>query len=285
MRVDANISIRPEGSSELNTKVEVKNMNSIRHVGDAIAHEIKRQIECITTGEAIKLHTRLWDPEKGVTTPMRGKFAGPCVPDPSVPPIVLTENEVNEIRSRLPVMPAQRREQFIQRYRLTSEEATLMSAERETAEYFETLVGECQSPRTAVHWISGQLLPALKERNQTASETTVTPNRLGRVLRMVESNEINANAAREVFLLLFDSEASPEEIVAQRGFKQITDSSELEILVDRLLKENPSAVDDYKQGKEKAIGFLVGQAMRASQSKANPKLLREMIVQKLSQEK
>lgn len=282
MRVDANISIRPQGSCELNTKVEVKNMNSIRHVGDAIAYEIKRQIESVTAGETIILHTRLWDPDKGITTPMRQKFAGPCIPDPSVPPIIMTQKELDEIRSHLPVMPAQRRELFMKQYQLSQEESVLMSAERETAEYFEAVIGERQSPRTAAYWISGQLLPILRERNQTASETSVTPQRLARLLRMIESNEITVNAGREVFMLLFESNDSPEQIVERRGFKQITDTSELESIVDRLLEENQDAVDNFRNGNEKSMGFLIGQAMRASQGKANPKILREMIVKKIN---
>ncbi|RJP35497.1 MAG: Asp-tRNA(Asn)/Glu-tRNA(Gln) amidotransferase subunit GatB [Candidatus Omnitrophota bacterium] len=282
VRVDANISIRPHGSDEMNTKVEVKNMNSIRHVGDAIAYEIKRQTERVNAGEAIRLHTRLWDPEKEITTPMRGKFSGPCVPDPSVPDVVITESWLNELRSRLPMMPAQKREEFVKQYQLTQEEATLMSAERETAEYFEALAGLCQSPRTAAHWISGQLLPALKDRNQSIAETPITPQRLASLLRMIEAEAVNANAGREVFTLLFESNQSAEEIVAQKGLKQVTDATELEAIAERLIAANPGAVEDFRAGKEKSIGFLVGQAMRASQGKANPKLMREIFLSKLS---
>ncbi len=281
MRADANISIRPRGSDELNTKVEVKNMNSIRHVGDAIAYEIKRQTDRVNAGETIRLHTRLWDPDKGITTPMRGKFSGPCVPDPSVPDVVIDEHWLSEIRSQLPMMPAQKREQFVKQYQLTQEEATLMSAERETAEYFETLAGFCQSPRRAAHWTSEQLLPALKEKDQSISETPVTPKRLASLLNMIEKDEVNANAGKEIFSLLFESDQSVEEIVEQHGFKQVTDTTQLEALVDQLIADNPSAVEDFRAGKEKAIGFLVGQAMRASQGKANPKLVRRILLSKL----
>jgi len=171
MRADANISLRPKGSDELNTKVEVKNMNSIRHVGDAIRYEIERQAKLYRAKEAIVLHTRLWDPVKGVTVPMRAKFSGPCVPDPSVPDVVLSKEWLDELRARLPEMPGQRHARFINQYGLTREESTLMSEEREVAEYFEAVVSQVRSPRLAAQWISAHLLPAIRDKGQSLAET------------------------------------------------------------------------------------------------------------------
>jgi aspartyl-tRNA(Asn)/glutamyl-tRNA(Gln) amidotransferase subunit B len=282
LRADANISLRPRGSDQLNTKVEVKNMNSIRHVGDAIVHEIKRQTERLDAGEPIRLHTRLWDPVKGVTTPMRGKFSGPCLPDPSVPAIVISDEHLEEMRARLPMMPAQKREQFVKQYKLSQEEAALMSAERDVAEYFEAVAGACQSPRTPLHWIASQLLPTLKERDQSLSDTPVTPERLAGLLTMIETGEITANVAKEVLTLLFDSDQTAAQIVEQRGFKQVTDTAELEAIVDQLLAANQDAVQNFRKGKKQALVFLVGQVMRASQGKANPQLVRKIIDSKLA---
>ena len=281
MRVDANISLRPPGSDELNTKVEVKNMNSIRHVGDAITHEIERQTERLKAGESIVLHTRLWDPAKEVTTPMRGKFSGPCVPDPSVPEIVASQEWLAQMRDRLPEMPDRKKERFLTQYGLALEDATLMSAERDVADYFEGTAKGCSAPRAA-QWVAGQLLPMLKERGQTPGDTTVTPSRLAELLSMVDRNEVNVNAAKEVFSLLFESDRTPTEIVEQSGLKQVSDSAALEQVVDDILAANPSAVEDFRNGKKQAVGFLVGQAMRASRGKANPKLVRELLDAKLA---
>lgn len=281
MRVDANISIRPRGSDQLNTKVEVKNMNSIRHVGDAIAYEIDRQAGSLKAGEPIVLHTRLWDPEKRVTVAMRGKFEGPCVPDPSVPQIMITDEWLNKLSSRLPEMPGKKVERFGRDYGLTHEEAVLMSSERDLSEYFEAVVDRNVPPRTAVHWIATQLLPALKEHNQTIINTPVIPERFAGLLAMLERDEVNANSAKEVLIRLFDSDQAPEAIVEQYGFKQVSDTAEIGALVDQVLASNPSAVADFKSGKGKAMGFLIGQAMQASRGKANPKLIKEILVERI----
>lgn len=282
LRVDANISLRPRGSAELNTKVEIKNMNSIRNLGDAIAYEVERQAGLLRAGEAIILHTRLWDPEKGVTASMRGKFEGPCVPDPSVPEIIISEEWLSEMRSRLPEMPGQKAGRFVQEYGLTPEEAMLVSSERELSEYFEAVVSQGPSPRLVVHWLATQLLPALKERNQTVRDTSVTPSRFAGLLLMLEKDEVNAGSVREVLGQLFEGDQRPEDIVRERGFKQVSDAAALEAVVDRILTDHPSAIDDFRSGNAKVLGFLIGQAMRVSQGKANPKLLREMLISRLS---
>jgi len=281
MRADANISLRPRGTEELNTKVEVKNMNSVRHVGDAIAHEIERQTERLNSGSPIVLHTRLWDPVRAVTTPMRGKFAGPCLPDPSVPEIVASPEWLAEMRTRLPEMPEQKRDRFVTQYGLTREDAALMSAARDVADYFEATAEVCP-PSLATQWMATQLLPALRERAQSAADTPVTPRRFADLLKMVDRGEVNANAAREVLALLFESQDTPAQIVEQGDFKQVSDTAEIEAVVEQVLAANPEAVADYRSGKKKAAGFLVGQAMRASQGKANPQLVQELLQAKLT---
>ena len=283
MRVDANISIRPRGTIQMNTKVEVKNMNSIRHVGDAIAYEIGRQGAAVQAGEAVVLHTRLWDPEKKATLPMRAKFEGPCVPDPSVPAIELSPEWIEKMRSRLPDMPAARAERFVRQHGLTGEEARFLSSDPETAGYFEGLVNEGIAPRTAMHWLTTQLVPALRERQQELPSSPVTPARFAALLRMLARDEINANAAREVLVHLFDSSETPEAIVSARGFRQVSDQVALDALVDGVLAAQPAAVADVRRGQGKALGFLVGQVMQASGGKANPKVIRDLLARRLAQ--
>lgn len=282
MRVDANISIRPKGTNQMNTKVEVKNMNSIRHVSDAIAHEISRQGAAVQAGEAVILHTRLWDPDKKVTLPMRAKFEGPCVPDPAVPAIELSAHWIEKMRSRLPEMPAARAERFVQQYGLTCEEAIFLSTDPEVAGYFEALTGQGIAPRTSMHWLTTQLIPAVKDRSLELNSSPVTPARFAALLKMLAQDEINANAAREVLAHLFDSGETPEAIVNARGFKQVSDADALEAMIDKVLAAQAAAVADFRAGQGKALGFLIGQVMQASGGKANPKMIRELLMKKLN---
>ena len=282
LRVDANISLRPPGTDELNTKVEVKNMNSIRNVGDAIAYEIIRQTECLEKGEPILLHTRLWNPEKRVTSPMRGKFSGPCVPDPSVPRIAVTHDWLKEMQGKLPEMPGQKRERFLKEYGLTPDEASNMSLERDLSEFFEAVVKQDLPPRKVASWMTTHLVPALRDRNQTIRETFLTAERFARLLSMLEKNVINAHAAKEVLPQLLSSKETPEEIVEKGHFRQVSDATELETLIDRIIAEHPSDVDDFRKGNAKVIQFLMGLAMKASQGKANPKLLKEILKKRLN---
>lgn len=282
MRVDANISVRPKGTNQMNTKVEVKNMNSIRHVGDAIAFEISRQSAAVQAGEAVVLHTRLWDPDKKVTLAMRGKFEGPCVPDPSVPVIELSLAWIEKMRSRLPEMPAARAERFVRQHGLTGEEATFLSSDPDVAAYFEALIAQDIAPRAAMHWLATQLIPAVKERRQELATTPVTPARLAVLLKMLSQDAINAKAAREVLTHLFESDETPEAIVSAKGFKQVSDSGALDALINKVLGEQTAAVADFKNGQGKAVGFLIGQVMQASGGKANPKIIKELLTKKLN---
>jgi len=281
LRVDANISLRPFGTDELNTKVEVKNMNSIRNVGDAIAYEIVRQSECLDRGEPIVLHTRLWDPEKRVTMPMRGKFSGPCVPDPSVAMIVVTDDWLKDIRRRLPEMPGRKAERFSKEYGLTPDEASNMSQEREISEFFEESARQGIPPRKAASWITTHLVPALRDRDVTITETPLTSGRFARLLAILETGVINAHAAKEVLLQLLASDRSPDEIVEKGKYRQVSDNSELEAIVDKILADHPSDVDDFRGGNAKVMGFLMGLAMKASGGKANPRLLKEIFTKRL----
>ena len=281
MRCDANISLRPEGSDQLNTKVEVKNMNSIHHVGNAISYEIKRQTESLINGEPIVLHTRLWDPDKGITTAMRAKFAGPCVPDPCVTQILVTDEWLQTMASKLPEMPNQKINRFVQEYGLMHDEAAQMTSERELSEYFETVVRLGASPRTVANWIAAQLLPAIKERGYEFTTSPVTAERFANLIALLEKEEVNSNSAKSVLIKLFETALTPEEIMGQFGFRQVSNTGALRGIVDQVITENASAVENYKNGNKKSIGFLVGQGMKLSKGKANPKRLQEIIKETL----
>lgn len=281
LRVDANISLRPAGTEVLNTKVEIKNMNSIRNVGDAIAYEIRRQTECLDKGENITLHTRLWDPDKRVTLPMRAKFEGPCIPDPSVAGILVSDEWLRRLRRKLPEMPAEKAARFMQVYGLKAEEAAGMSGERDLAALFEAVVQEGLPPRTVANWIATHLNPILKERNQSIDRTRLTAGRFAGLLAMLAQDVINTQTAREVLLQLLENDATPEQIVEQGGFRQLSDTAELEALIDRTLAEHPADVEDYRQGNAKVMGFLMGCAMKASRGKANPKMVRALLEKRL----
>jgi len=282
MRVDANISIRPKGTGQMNTKVEVKNMNSIRHVGDAVAYEIERQKTCLAEGEEMTMHTRLWDPVKKVTTAMRGKFAGPCVPDPSVPPIVISREWLEDKISSLPEMPAGKAERFREQFGLTEDETSQLCTDKDTADYFEQVMAFPVPARTATHWLTTQLMPLLRERGETLAVCGVTPSRFADLLGFLDRNEVNANSAKEILARLFETDLPVKAVVDQGGFGQVSDASELEGIVARILEGNAPAVADYHNGVSKALGFLIGQAMQASGGKANPKIVRELLLKRLS---
>ncbi|MBU8911836.1 MAG: Asp-tRNA(Asn)/Glu-tRNA(Gln) amidotransferase subunit GatB [Desulfobacterales bacterium] len=282
MRCDANISIRPAGTDQLNTKVEIKNMNSVHHVGDAIAYEIKRQIKSVKNNEPIVLHTRLWDPEKHVTTAMRAKFEGPCIPDPSVPTIALTKTWLKEMKSSLPEMPDQKVKRFVKDYSLIHDEAVLMGSERKLSEFFESVVKLGVQARMAAGWIATQFLPALKKHGESLKDTRITPERFAGLIKMVEKGDINSNSAKSVLEKFFNTDGTAEQIVEQFGFRQVSDTDELEKIVGKILSDNVSAVENYKNGNKKSIGFLVGQAMKASRGKANPKLVQQIIKNQLA---
>jgi aspartyl-tRNA(Asn)/glutamyl-tRNA(Gln) amidotransferase subunit B len=281
LRVDANISLRPRGSEIFNTKVEVKNMNSIRNVGDAIAYEIVRQTECLKKGEPVVLHTRLWDPEKKITVPMRAKFAGPCVPDPSVAAIHISDTWLQQIKQRLPEMPSLKTARFMQEYVLNPEEAATMALERDLSELFENVAQTGLPPRTVANWITTHLAPGLRERNQTLEQTPLTVERFAALLSMLEKGVVNAQAAREVLAQMLANDMTPEQIVEKNQLRQLSDADQLEALIARILGEHAADVSDYRNGNTKVMGFLMGRAMKASQGNANPKLLKEILVKQL----
>jgi len=262
--------------------VEVKNMNSIRHVGDAIAYEIERQAESLDRGEPVTLHTRLWDPDKQVTFPMREKFAGPCVPDPSVPAIHMDAQWLGAIKQRLPEMPSQKADRFMADFGLNANDAQAMSQERDAAEFFEAVVKRGVAPLKATNWMIAHLMPGLRDRHLDLWDTRLTPERFSGLLALLDSEKINAGAAREILFQMLEKEGSPEELVAAAGLEQVSDEAALIALVDRIIADHPSDAADFKNGNPKVVGFLMGLAMKASKGKANPKRMKEILAERLN---
>lgn len=227
------------------------------------------------------MHTRLWNPEKRITTAMRAKAEGPCVPDPAVSQIVVTDEWLKKIAARLPEMSSRKIGRFVAQYGLMHDEAVQMSSGIELSAYFEAVVKNGPSPRTAASWISTQLIPAMKEQGYEFKALPVTPAQFVGLISMLEKDEINSNSARVVLTKLFETSRTPEEIVEQFGFRQVSDMDALESIVKQVIEKNPSAVENYKNGNKKSMGFLVGQSMKLSKGKANPKRLQEIFKEKL----
>ncbi|MHB0868829.1 MAG: Asp-tRNA(Asn)/Glu-tRNA(Gln) amidotransferase subunit GatB [Chloroflexota bacterium] len=283
-RCDANVSIRPKGRKEFGTKTEVKNMNSFRSVQRALEYEIKRQTAVLDRGGRIVQETRGWVEEKGITVSQRSKeYAHDYryFPEPDLPPMELSREWVEGVRSRLPELPDARRDRFVAQYGLDRESARLLTESRATAEFFEKTAGLYPNPRAISNWMQGELFRLLKDGEGDVSGTRLTPEMLAELLQMVEKGTINARTAKEVFQEMFSTGVPAGEIVKEKGLTQISDTSHLELVVDDVIKNNPQAVADFKAGKGAAVGFLVGQVMKLTRGQANPGVVNKLLKDKL----
>jgi aspartyl-tRNA(Asn)/glutamyl-tRNA(Gln) amidotransferase subunit B len=285
-RCDANVSIRPVGSEGFGVKVEVKNMNSFRAVERALDHEIHRQTAAVLAGEPIVQETRGWDDVRGITVSQRSKeFAHDYryFPEPDLPPLTLTEERIAEIRNRLPELPAARRERFVTVLGLTPYDADVLTAEKETANYFEEAVASYPQPKIVANWVNGELRRLANAANVEVGNARVSPTSLAELLRLVDAGTISQSQAKSVFEEMFASGRPPKEIIAERGLSQISDESTLAAAVDQVILANPGPVSDYAAGKKQAQGFLVGQVMKATGGKANPALVNRLLSEQLTQ--
>lgn len=285
-RCDANVSVRPAGTHEFGTKVEVKNMNSFRAVFRALEYETDRQLTAISEGEPIVQETRGWNEDRGVTVSQRSKeFAHDYryFPEPDLPPLSLTPKWTAGIRRQLPELPAARRERLVETYSLSPYDADLLTASRATADYFEEAVRLLDRPKPIANWMTGELFRLLNANNLEIGQSKVSPVGLTDLLRLIEDGTISGRAAKDVFEQMFRTGESPNQVVEAMGLRQISDASALEGLVDEALAKNPKSVEDFKAGKAQALGFLVGQVMKASRGKANPALVNSLLRAKLGQ--
>ncbi len=285
LRVDANISLRPVGSNEFGVKAEVKNMNSFRSLKKALNFEIERQEELLRNGGEVHQETRHWDEKLGRTTTLRRKEEVQdyrYFPDPDLVPFNLTEDYVEEIRSKLPELPKDRKKRFIEEYGLPAHDARVLTQSKAVGDYFDEAVKLYKKdPKNVSNWIIGEFSYHLKNANLEIDESAITPKHLVNLLNLIDKKTISGKIAKEVFDEMFNTGKLPDIIVEEKQLVQIVDESEIEKIVDAVLEENAQAVEDLKSGKEKALGFLVGQVMRFSKGKANPEIVNRLIKKKI----
>jgi aspartyl-tRNA(Asn)/glutamyl-tRNA(Gln) amidotransferase subunit B len=285
LRCDANVSLRLRGETELGTKVEIKNLNSFRHVQRALEYEMTRQAEALAAGERIAQETRLWDPERGRTVSMRSKeFAHDYryFPEPDLPPLDIDPAWVDEARRALPELPAARRRRFMAVHQLSPYEADLLTQGRGLADYFEAVVAEYPTAKTVANWVLNELLRELPgDDDQAVAAASVAPGRLAGLLRLVDDGTISGKIAKDVFDKMSRSGEAAATIVKREGLTQVADAGALGAVVDRVLADHAKVVEDYRGGKTAALGFLVGQVMKATQGKASPAVVNQLLREKL----
>ena len=284
LRCDANVSIRPIGQKEFGTRTELKNLNSFKFVQKAIEYEVARQTKVLDQGEQVKQETRLYDSDKGETFPMRSKEEAHdyrYFPDPDLVPIVIDDAWVEKIRKTIPELPEQKRERFSSSYDIPEYDAGVLTSSKPLADYFEQCASHFPKPKIISNWIMGDLLRELKKDGKNIKECPVMPSALVDLLKLIDSGVISGNIAKGVFEEMYKTQKPADLIVEEKGLKQITDSSAIEHIIDQVIQANPSQVEELKGGKEKVLGFLVGQVMKASKGKANPGVVNKLFKEKI----
>ncbi|MBR5910167.1 MAG: Asp-tRNA(Asn)/Glu-tRNA(Gln) amidotransferase subunit GatB, partial [Schwartzia sp.] len=286
LRADLNISLRPAGTDALGTKAEMKNINSFKAVEDALTYEIERQEEILEDGGRIVQETRTWDPNRGITLSMRTKETAQdyrYMPEPDLVPIITTDEDIEAYRKGLPELPDARQASLEKEYGLSSYDAGIITSSRDMAEYFDDVVAEGADPKLAANWMMGDLSKNLNQEGKEIKDSPVDAKRLGKMIQLIEKGTISSKIGKEVFKTMWESEDDPEKIIKDKGLVQITDTKELEGIVESVIAANPKPVADYKSGNKKAIGALVGQIMKQTRGKANPQLVNQLLAQKLEQ--
>jgi len=285
LRCDANVSIRPAGSTELGTKAEIKNMNSFRSVHRAVESEISRQIDLVESGGRVVQETRGWDEVQGVTHPMRSKEEAHdyrYFPDPDLVPLEIDAGLVETLRTRIPELPPARFVRYHREYGIDPKQATQLIENLLLAEFFEQCVEVSGNPQQSVNFVLGELSRLANETHMPVPSSPVTPKGVAELIELVEANTINSKIAKELIVRMWNGEESPKDIVERESLAQTSDASAIEAFVDEVIAANPQAVEEYKRGKTNILGFLTGQVMKASRGKANPELVGELLKKKLS---
>jgi aspartyl-tRNA(Asn)/glutamyl-tRNA(Gln) amidotransferase subunit B len=285
LRCDANISLRPRGSGEYGTKVEIKNMNSFRHVQHALEFEVKRQARALASGERIIQETRLWEATKTYTRAMRSKeYAHDYryFPEPDLVPLQVDPAWVEALCSALPELPVERTKRFERQYGLPAYDAALLSQSRALADYYEAAVADYPKPKTVANWVMSELLRELGGDDEEAIRACpIPPKHLARLLALIDDGTISGKIAKDVFEKMYRSGEDAETIVTREGLTQVADASVLAGVVEQVLAQHPAAVEDWRKGKKQSLGFLVGQVMKATGGKANPALVNQLLLEKL----
>ncbi len=287
-RCDANVSVRPLGTEALGTKIEIKNLNSFRAVESALRFEIERQIETLADGGKLIQETRLWDEHRGETRAMRSKESAHdyrYFPDPDLLPIAVDEAWIARVAAALAELPAARKARFAKQYELSAYDAELLTGRKDVADYFEAAVKAHANPKALGNWIAGDLFRVLKERRLDeqlyVKSWPVAAENLARLVQLIDQGKISGKIAKTVFEALLDSNKTPEEIVAEKSLEQVSDLASIEAAVDRVLAASAQQIAQYRAGNEKVFGYFVGQIMKATQGKANPQKVNEILRAKL----
>ena len=284
MRCDANVSVRKKGDTKLGTRTETKNVNSFRFVEKAIQYEIDRQINELESGNQITQETRLYDSQANTTRPMRSKeFANDYryFPEPDLLPINLEKEFIEEVMATMPEMPTQKKIRFVSGFNLSEYDADLLAADKDLANFFEAVVKVSNSPKLSANWIMGELSAELNNENLSINESKITSNQLGQLILRIEDGTISGKIAKEIFEKLWSSDNEVDEIIQSEGLEQVTDDKEIESMIDEVINSNPEQLEQFRSGKDRLFGFFVGQVMKASQGKANPKQVNDILRKKL----
>jgi len=284
-RCDANVSVRPVGQTEFGTRTETKNINSFRFVEKAINYEIERQIDVIESGGKIVQETRLYNPDTGKTRSMRLKEESHdyrYFPDPDLLPVVLEDSLIDKIRTSLPELPAEKRSRFEKNYGLSQYDASVLSSSRDLANFFETVAKACGEPKLASNWIMGDFSAALNKAGLSIAQTPVSAEHLAGMISRIADDTISGKIAKTVFIAMWEGEGDADSIIEKKGLKQVTDTGAIEKVIDEIIANNPGQLAAYQGGKDKLFGFFVGQVMKATQGKANPKQVNDLLKAKLS---
>jgi aspartyl-tRNA(Asn)/glutamyl-tRNA(Gln) amidotransferase subunit B len=289
LRCDANISVRPWGSDLLGTKVEIKNLNSFKALERAILYEIQRQSDTIDQGRTLIQETRLWDEQQEATRSMRSKESAHdyrYFPDPDLPPIIVDDDWIAQIKASLPELPAHRRARLMADFKLSAYDAELLTARKEVADYFESALAFHPNAKALSNWIIGDLFRVLKERKLdeqlTIRQWPIQPVQIAELVALIDSGRISGKIAKTVFDSLLDSKRSAQEVVAEEGLEQVSDMASIDAAVETVLASNAKQAKDYRAGNEKVLGFLVGQVMKATRGKANPQIVNDILKRKLT---
>ncbi|MEN6439785.1 MAG: Asp-tRNA(Asn)/Glu-tRNA(Gln) amidotransferase subunit GatB [Syntrophobacter sp.] len=285
LRCDANISLRPVGTSGLGTKTELKNMNSFRNVQKALEFEMRRQEAVLEKGEPVIQETRLWDTNRNVTVSMRGKEEAHdyrYFPDPDLVPILVGPDWVERVRGALPELPDAKRERFTGDYGLPTYDAHVLTSSKALADYFEKVVADFPQSKTVSNWVMSELMRELNRNERDIEDCPVSPENLVQLLKLQDEGVISGKIAKSVFEEMFATGKPARQIVDEKGLVQVRDESAIESVIDKVLADNPNEVEQYRAGKEKLFGFFVGQVMRMTKGKANPQLVNEILGKKLA---
>jgi aspartyl-tRNA(Asn)/glutamyl-tRNA(Gln) amidotransferase subunit B len=283
MRCDANVSVRKPGGA-LGTRCEIKNVNSIRFVMQAIEYEARRQVELIEGGGEVRQETRLFDSGRGETRAMRSKEHAHdyrYFPDPDLLPLVLDPKRIAEIRATMPELPDAKRERFVREFKLSAQDADVLVSERENAAFFEQVAKTRKDPKLAANWVIGELFAMLNREDKQIAQSPVSAKNLAGLLDLIENNTISGRIAKDVFAIMVETGKDAAAIVEEKGLKQVTDTGAIDAAIDKVIADNAAKVSDYRSGKQAMFGWFVGQVMKATQGKANPAMVNELLKKKL----